>query len=467
MYQQVLNRYYSVLPPVKTTVSYLEDYCQLQYGNQKEITITNIPIRMNSHGRRMLNKLYEGVEPPEEYFEGSLFDVSCKDPFLLHHGIRSGVIRNDQSTSDILIIECTDTLLLVSYSQLMVPFRLQPGWVCSFVNFYSRLLLDYSLSSLFTASFYKESRSYLALCIPFFQLVVNQRTEMKMKERVWILTYDKKKASVEALFCIREMYDLEVRRYDLQCPESENFLKLSEVKPCDSVKKKKVLGGGGGGKEISRSEQVEDTVSLKRKKTLSVINAKQTDLLQGCSRYFSTLLQVYHLLSKGRVKFNEHTVEEHRSLLRSCIEKYKSESLVNTALLRKKMEVCTQVIGWLKTMRQLEETLVNPMDKRDREIHSVMNEKVGKQGVQVGEVNVRIYLKRSSTGQKQIEVVLENTKSIGWKQRQGAKRHTYHQFKECYNTIVPRSGKEEKNVSSTNSITIEDLFGDCSSSDED
>jgi hypothetical protein len=131
------------------------------------------------------------------------------------------------------------------------------------------------------------------------------------------------------------------------------------------------------------------------------------------------------------------------------------------------MEVCTQVIGWLKTMRQLEETLVNPMDKRDREIHPVMNEKVGKQGVQVGEVNVRIYLKRSSTGQKQIEVVLENTKSIGWKQRQGAKRHTYHQFKECYNTIVPRSGKEEKNVSSTNSITIEDLFGDCSSSDED
>lgn len=448
----VVNKFYTCTLPSKHSTSYLEDYCLQQYGNPKEITITNIPIRMNSHGRRVLNKLYEDMEPPEEYFEGSLFDVSCKDPFLLHYGIGSGKVHLLQVT--VSIKECLDTTLLVSYCQPMVPFRLQPGWVCSLVNYYSRFPLEHS-STLFTASFYQESRSFYALFIPFFKLVVRFRPVIK--ETLWVLSYDQKKSSVESLYCIREMYDLEVQRYEVQCPERSAFLKLTEEKwNTSSTKRKNVAGGGGGGGG-------EREMSLKRKKPQSVINAKQTDLLQGCSKYFSTLMQVYYLLSKGKVKFTEQTVQEYRSLTRTCIAQYSTDSFIDTGLLRKKVEVCSQVIGWLKTMCQLDESLVKTVDKRDCETIPVLNEKMVKQGLRVGDVNVRIYFRRSASGQKQIQVVLESTKSRGFTERRNAKETNYSRF--LWKMVVPGSDENIKCASST-SITAEDLFGD-SSSEED
>jgi hypothetical protein len=463
MYSLVSKTFYPLSISSKKPSSYLEEYCQTQYGNPKEITITNIPIRGNSHGRRVLNKLYEGIEPPEEYYEGSLSDVSCKDPHLLQHGLEHDKLQMNQVFMTI-IVESDETILSVHYKQTIVPFRLQPGWICSFVQYYSRFPLHFP-SSLFTASFYHETKNVVALSIPFFQLVVKPQTSLMKKNTELYFILKKVSSSTEQTFslhCIREVYDLDVLRYDLQCPESSSaMLKLSEVKP---MKKKT------GTRTLVSREDESIVPTIKRKKTLSVMNAKQTDLLQGCSTYFSTLLQAHHLMRNGKVKFTEQIVEDYRNLVRTCISQYSSSGGTLVDLLQKKIEVCNHVVGWLKTMRQLDESLVKPDGKRERDtVVPRVNEKVSKQGEQVGEVNVRIFFKRSPSGVRQIQIVLENTKSLGWMQRQSAKETNCRYFKECYEKMLPASQKRyapEVPHNSSSNITMEDLFGDSSSDDE-
>ena len=472
MYQLVLQTSYAT--PSAPDRCILEEYCQGQYGNPKEIKITNIPIRANSHGIRLMNKLYEDMEPPEEYFESSLSDVSCKNPYLLHHGVIS---ENINISNKVVTVQEYESILCVSYTQSSVPFRLQIGWTCSFVRFFSQLPLIQS-STPFTASFQNPEKNYFALSVPFFQLIVKPSNRMlkKVPEKIWILSYDKNRPSSDAsdrysISCITDAFDLEIQKFGLQCKESTNFLQFQEMKQNHSSKKKAIILG-----DIieSNRETVSSQVSQKRKKG-RVMNAKQTDLLEGCSTYYSTLLRVYHLLHKNKIKFLEQMVERHRNLIRLCASQYMCDPSVDTQILKKKIEVCGQVIGWIKALKQLDETLVT--SRKENVDSFVQSEKVAKQGLQEAKINVRIYFKLTPSGQKQLHVVLETTNSLDWQKRRKAEESDRIQFRETYEKFVPEKSQirddtvtqllpsDDTVTLGDNTITVNDLFGD--SSDED